>query len=123
MVSVKIPAEIRAYKSKLIFGLSVRQVISIAGALVICVPLGIYGRNFIPEDMLVWLIILIAVPFAAWGFLTIQDMKFEEWIKVMYRFLILPQKRVYEDTESNLFSHLHDELIEETVIEKRIEAG
>ena len=123
MVSVQIPAEIRAYKSKLIFGLSVRQVIAIAVALAICVPLGIFGHNYLSDDLLIWLIIMTSAPIAAWGFLSFQDMKFEEWVKVMLRYLFLPQKRVFEDTESNLFCHIHEDIIEEEIIEQRLENG
>lgn len=123
MVSVQIPAEIRAYKSKLIFGLSVRQVIAIAVALVICVPLGVFGRKIMSDDVLIWLIILISAPIGAWGFLSFQDMKFEEWAKVMLRYLFLPQKRVFEDTESNLFCHIREDIIEEKAIEQRLENG
>ena len=123
MVSVQIPADIRIYKSKLVWGLSIRQIISIAAALIICVPLGVYGRAYIPEDLLVWMIILIAMPFAAWGFLTIQDMRFEELVRVIYRYLFLPQRRIFEDTSSNLFCHLQEEMMEEKIIEQRIQNG
>ncbi len=123
MVKVPIPAEIRAYKSKLILGLSVRQIIAIAGALVIGVPLGVYGRGHIPDDILIWLVMFTVVPFAAWGFFTFHDMRFEQLVKVMLHFWLCPQKRVYEDTETNLFCRIHEEIIEEAVIAQRIESG
>ena len=123
MVKIPIPAEIRAYKSKLILGLSVRQIIAIAGALVIGVPLGVYGRGHIPADILIWLVMFTVVPFAAWGFFTFHDMRFEQLVKVMLNFWLRPQKRVYEDTETNLFCRIHEEIIEEAVIAQRIESG
>lgn len=123
MVKVPIPAEIRAYKSKLILGLSVRQIIAIAGALVIGVPLGVYGRGHIPDDILIWLVMFTVVPFAAWGFFTFHDMRFEQLVKVMLNYWLRPQKRVYEDTETNLFCRIHEEIIEEAVIAQRIENG
>ena len=123
MVKVPIPAEIRAYKSKLILGLSVRQIIAIAGALVIGVPLGVYGRGHIPDDILIWLVMFTVVPFAAWGFFTFHDMRFEQLVKVMLNYWLRPQKRVYEDTETNLFCRIHEEIIEEAVIAQRIESG
>ena len=123
MVKVPIPAEIRAYKSKLILGLSVRQIIAIAGALVIGVPLGVYRRGHIPDDILIWLVMFTVVPFAAWGFFTFHDMRFEQLVKVMLHFWLRPQKRVYEDTETNLFCRIHEEIIEEAVIAQRIESG
>ena len=47
MLSVKVPAEIQEYKSKLIFGLSARQFFSIAGAILVGVPIGVIGRGHI----------------------------------------------------------------------------
>ena len=123
MVKIPIPAEIRAYKSKLILGLSVRQIIAIAGALVIGVPLGVYGRGHIPDDILIWLVMFTVVPFAAWGFFTFHDMRFEQLVKVMLNYWLRPQKRVYEDTETNLFCRIHEEIIEEAAIAQRIESG
>ncbi len=123
MVKIPIPAEIRAYKSKLILGLSVRQIIAIAGALVIGVPLGVYGRGHIPDDILIWLVMFTVVPFAAWGFFTFHDMRFEQLVKVMLNYWLRPQKRVYEDTETNLFCRIHEDIIEEAVIAQRIESG
>ena len=123
MLRVPIPAEIRAYKSRLIFGLSARQFIAIAGALLVGVPVGVLGRGHIPNDILIWIVMLIVVPFAAWGFLTIQDMKFEEYIRVFFQFAFLPQIRVYEDTETNLFVQMQEEILEEHIIGQRLDAG
>ncbi|MCR5305471.1 MAG: PrgI family protein [Oscillospiraceae bacterium] len=113
----------RAYKSKLIFGLSVRQLAAIIGALAVGVPLGVFGRGHIPNDILIWLVMLVVVPFAGWGFLTIQDLRFEDYVRIFLRFVFLPQKRVYEDTETNLFVNLKEEILEKTIITQRREAG
>ena len=123
MIEVKIPAEIQEYKSKLIAGLSTRQVISIAGALAVTVPLGIIGRQYIPEDVLPWLIILAVVPFAGFGFLKFKDMQFEDFMKAFLSMSFLPQVRAYEDTQSNLFHSLHEELLSIDLIQQRIENG
>lgn len=123
MIEVKIPAEIQEYKSKLIFGLSTRQVISIVGALAIGVPLGVYGSGHIPADILPWLIILTVVPFAGYGFFTFKDMRFEEFMKVFLMMNFLPQKRVYEDTDVNLYSSLNEELIAENIVQQRVDSG
>lgn len=123
MIEVKIPAEIQEYKSKLFFGLSVRQIISIGGALAIGVPLGVLGSGHIPADLLLWLIILLVVPFVGWGFFTYKGMKFEEFIRVFFLFNIFPQIRVYEDTEANLFASFREEILEHDIIQQRIENG
>ena len=123
MIEKKIPAEVRAYKSKLVAGLSVRQVISLGVAILIGVPLGVFGRKFISTDILMWIIIIISAPILAWGFITFQDMPFEECMKWFLRFTFLPQKRVYEDTQYNLLMELRNDCLEEAIIQQRIENG
>ena len=123
MIEVKIPAEIQEYKSKLIAGLSTRQVISIAGALAVTVPLGVFGRHYIPADILPWLVILSVVPFAGFGFLKVKDMLFEDFMRAWLNMTFLPQVRAYEVTQSNLFHSLHEELLSIDLIQQRIENG
>ncbi len=123
MIEVKIPSEIRAYKSKLIAGLSVRQVISLSLAILVGVPLSVFGRRFISADILMWLIIFLSAPILAWGFLTFQDMNFEDYMKAFLSMTFLPQKRTYENTEYNLFVTLRNACLEEKIIAQRITAG
>ena len=123
MVEVKIPAEIKAYKSKLIAGLSVRQILAIGGALAICVLLGVFGYGHIDFDTLTWIIILIVAPFAGWGFMSFKDMKFEEFMKAFLEFNFFPQRRVYEDTDVNFFYDLQEEIISLDVTQQRIDNG
>jgi hypothetical protein len=123
MIEKKIPAEIRAYQSKLIAGLSVRQIISLTAASLIGVPLGIFGQKYISSDILMWLIILFSAPILAWGFLTFQDMRFEEYLTAILRFTFLPQKRVFENTDYNLCLALRKECLEEEIIEQRVASG
>lgn len=123
MIEVKIPSEIQEYKSKLIFGFSTRQIIAIAGALTVGVPIGVLGYEHISPDTLMWIIILIVVPFAGWGFFTFKGMPFEEFIKVFFMFNFFPQKRVYEDTDINIFCSLSEELISQDILQQRIDDG
>ena len=80
MIEVKIPAEIQDYKSKFIMGLSIRQFVSVAGAILVGGAIGVLGKDKISEDILPWLVMLSVVPFAGYGFFKIHDMKFEEFI-------------------------------------------
>lgn len=123
MIEVKIPAEIQDYKSKLVLGLSTRQIIAIAGALAIGVPLGVLGYGRISGDILPWLVIISVFPFAGWGFMTFKDMRFEIFMKVFLSMNFLPQRRVYEDTDVNIFHGIHEELIENDIINQHIENG
>jgi hypothetical protein len=123
MVEVKIPAEIRAYKSKVIAGLTARQIFAVGGALAVGVPLGVFGRNFIPPDILPWFVIVSVAPFAGWGFMTYKGMNFEEYLKALYNFYFLPQKRAYEDTGVNVFSFLKSEIVCSDITKQRVENG
>ena len=121
MIEVKIQAEIQEYKSKLVAGLSVRQIIAIGGALALGVPVGVFGYGRISNDILPWIIIMIVVPFAGYGFMNFKGMPFELFIKVMFSFNFLPQRRVYEDTDVNLFNALNEELLSMDIIQQRID--
>ena len=123
MLEVKVPSEIRAYKGKLVAGLSVRQVISVAGSLVVGVPLGVFGGKIIPPDILMWAVIITVAPIIAWGFAKFKGMRFEEAVNVLFKFFALPQKRVYEDTEVNYFSHVRTSLCVRDIVQQRIDNG
>ena len=97
--------------------------ISIGGALLFGVPLGVFGHGHIPADILPWLVILSVFPFVGYGFFTFKDMQFEEFMKVFLMFNFLPQRRVYEDTDMNLYSSLNEEIISEDIIRQRVAAG
>lgn len=123
MLEIKIPADIQSYKTKLMFGLTTRQIISIGAALGVGVPLAVYGKKIIPEDILSWLVIIVAAPIVAWGFFTYKDMKFEDYARAMLNFNLNPQKRVYEDTELNIFAAANEELNEIELTQQRIDSG
>jgi len=117
MIEVRIPADVQEYKSKLIFGLSLRQFLSIAGAMALAIPIAIFGKKFgLSEDSVVWAIILITVPFACYGFLKIKDMKFEEYFKHwLYNNVFGTRKRYYETGDIDLLQELQIKKIEETL--------
>lgn len=123
MIEVKIPKEIQEYKSKLVFGLTTRQIIAIIGALAVGVPLGVLGYGRISGDTLSWMVILSVVPFFGWGWFTFRDMRFEVFMKAFLSMSFLPQRRVYEDTDVNIFHSLREEIIENDIINQRIENG
>lgn len=97
MIAVRIPEEIRKYKEKIMFGLNARQLIATLLALFVCVPLYFYGRNYLTEDVLSWLIILIAVPLVAIGYFRFNGMPMEKFIVAWLKYEVLyPMKRVYK---------------------------
>ena len=120
MLIMKIPAEIQDYKSKLLFGLSVRQTFSIAAALLVGVPIGVCGRGHISEDVLPWLVILAVMPFFGFGFFQYKGMRFEEWLRAIVNMWFTPQVRVYEDA-GDIYGTLHEEIIAQLIAQQRTE--
>ena len=123
MVEVKMPSEIRAYKSKLIMGLSTRQFISLAATVVTIVPLGYYGRKILGDEITFWAIILLGAPIVGFGFFTFKDMKFEDFAKAFVSMYFFPQRRVYEDTEENIYCSFSEESIASDILQQRIDNG
>jgi hypothetical protein len=123
MLEIRLPSEIRDYKSKVFLGLTVRQIISIAGSLAVGVPLGVFGGEVIPADILMWVIILAVAPIVAWGFAKFKGMRFEEAVKILFKFFVFPQKRVYEDSEVNYFSEVKCTLSERELMRQRVFSG
>ncbi|MDD4146329.1 MAG: PrgI family protein [Clostridia bacterium] len=118
MIEVKIPKEIRTYKEKLFFGLNLRQTICAALAIAINVPLYIFVRPLIGNDLASWLIIITAVPLFLIGFFQYNGMPFEQFILCILRFqLLTPQKRKYK-TE-NLFAILMEAHQKKVELEKK----
>lgn len=113
MLEVKIPVEIHDYKSKVIAGLSLRQLIAIAGAMVTALPIGIFGNKFLSEDIVLWVVILVAAPWVLYGFKKFQGLKFEDYMRVLISQFFNSKKRVYEDTDESIFQELHISIIED----------
>ena len=97
MIEIRVPKEIKHYKSKLFFGMSVRQCVCFGAALGICVPLYVFGKKYISEEVVSWLVILIASPLMLMGFFTYNGMTFEVFAKEWLLFYFLNvQRRKYE---------------------------
>ncbi len=95
MIEIRIPKEIKNYREKLFFGLTLRQCICAGIALLICVPLYIWGHHFLPQEAISWIVVFIAVPLMLTGFFRYNDMAFEQFALEVIYFYFYPQKRVY----------------------------
>lgn len=76
-LDIKIFSEISDYHGK-VYGLTFRQLFFGILTIAIVVPLYIYGKKQIPEELLEWIIILIASPLLVIGFVPIQEMYAEK---------------------------------------------
>ena len=95
MIEIRIPKEIKNYREKLFFGLTLRQSICVAIALLVCVPIYIWGHHFLPQEAISWIVVFIAVPLMLTGFFRYNDMAFEQFALEVIHFYAYPQKRVY----------------------------
>lgn len=95
MIEIRIPKEIKNYREKFFFGLTVRQCICAAIALLLCVPLYIFGGKILPQELVAWLVLIVAAPLMLVGFFRYNDMTFEKFAAEWLYFNFSPQKRVY----------------------------
>lgn len=95
MIEIRIPKEIKNYREKFFFGLTVRQCICAAVALLLCVPLYIFGGKILPQELISWLVLIVAAPLMLVGFFKYNDMTFEKFAAEWLYFKFSLQKRVY----------------------------
>jgi hypothetical protein len=122
LIEIKIPKEIKEYHSKLFFGLNVRQCICSGIALAICVPLYVFGKKYISEDIVSWIVILIAVPLILIGFFQYNGMTFEVFAREWFDFNFGLQKRKYEYEPIFMeirHSYMAEDLSEEIALRKK----
>ncbi len=105
-MEVKINREIREYTESVFFGLSLRQ--CAFSALAILAAIGLYfllAPLNLGIEMLSWMCILGAAPFAALGFVTYHGMTAEQFIWAWVKSeLLTPKRLIY--TPQNLYHAL-----------------
>lgn len=116
-MEVKINKEIREYKEQVFFGLSLRQFIFSVCACAVAVLLYFLLKPLLGTEIVSWLCILGAVPFAAMGFVTYNGMTAEKlvwaWIKSE---ILMPKRLVFHST--NTYMELMKPTIERKYKEK-----
>ena len=118
MIEIRIPKEIKNYREKLFFGLTLRQSICTGAALIICVPLYIFGNKILPQEAVSWFVMLLATPIMMIGFFRYNDMTFEQFAVELLYHLFTPQKRVY--SYEPVFMELRNEYVSEEIqLEKK----
>lgn len=95
MIEIRIPKEIKNYREKLFFGLTLRQCICAAAALLICVPLYIFGSKYFSQEIISWIVMIIAAPLMLAGFFRYNDMNFEKFAVEWFYHHFSEQKREY----------------------------
>ena len=101
-MEVKINREIREYTESIFFGLSLRQSIFSALAVVVAVILGFVFRGRVNTEVLSWICVLGAAPFALMAFVTYHGMTAEQFAWAWLRSEIL-EPRFYYNTPQNIY--------------------
>lgn len=104
-----VPAEIKSFKEKFFFGLTVRQLVCGAGILALAIPTGVFGSKIMSQDTVGWLIILEVAPLAAIGWASYNDMPIEKIGKKALAYYFGIQKRKFKYTPPE--AAVHKELI------------
>ena len=93
-MEVKINKEIRNYTESVYFGLSLRQFFFSIMACVVAVILYFIFRPYFGIEILSWICIFGAIPFAALGFIKYNGMNAEEFIIAYIRNEFLTSKKL-----------------------------
>ena len=96
-IEVRIPKEIKEYKEKIIFGLNLRQLISVFVGGVICLGTYFLIKPIVGTDLASDIIIFEALPIFAFGFIKVRSFNFETYAKIFLKHKLTNNKRTYEN--------------------------
>ena len=122
-MQIKSNQEVRNYKEVIYFGMTVRQLVFSALAGVSALSIFFLCNGRLPMEMVSWLCILAAVPFAAFGFIRWHGMYMEDIIKVFIRSRFVVGHTVYfrpqNDNKALIVAYLKEKEREEANAAKR----
>ena len=100
-VEVRIPKEITEYQEKIMFGLSIRQLVCTVIAIVISVPSYIFLMNKIGQELTGYIVMIEIVPFIAIGYLKPKGLKFEKVLVIVLDFPRAAKSNLSFETNNN----------------------
>ena len=109
-MEVKINREIRNYTESMFFGLSMRQFVFSALAILVAVGLYFLLKPHFGTETVSWMCILGAAPFAALGFITYHGMTAEQFLWAWLRSELLEPKELRFEASSLYYEALKDKL-------------
>lgn len=110
-MEVKINREIRNYTESIYFGLTLRQFICSLCTCIVAVGLYFICSPFLNKEIVSWICILGAIPFAGVGFFKYNGMNLEDFIKSWLKSEILVPKELKFKTE-NIYYEMAKDIIE-----------
>jgi hypothetical protein len=111
IMEVKINREIRNYTESIYFGLTLRQFICSLCACIVAVGLYFICSPFLNKEIVSWICILGAIPFAGLGFFKYNGMNLENFIKSWLKSEILVPKDLKYKVE-NIYYEMTKDIIE-----------
>ena len=109
-MEVKINREIRNYTESMFFGLSMRQFIFSALAILVAVGLYFLLKPHFGTETVSWMCILGAASFAALGFITYHGMTAEQFLWAWLRSELLEPKELRFESSNLYYEALKDKL-------------
>lgn len=109
-MEVKINREIRNYTESMFFGLSMRQFIFSALAILVAVGLYFLLKPHFGTETVSWMCILGAAPFAALGLITYHGMTAEQFLWAWLRSELLEPKELRFESSNLYYEALKDKL-------------
>ena len=106
-MEIKVNREIRQYTEALFLGLSLRQLIFSALAILMAVGVYFLLQDTFSLETRSWLCILCAAPFGALGFVSYNGMTAEQLAVTIVKYLIAPKVLPYQ--AYNLYESLTEE--------------
>ena len=110
ILEVKTNREIRNYTESMFFGLSMRQFIFSALAILVAVGLYFLLKPHFGTETVSWMCILGAAPFAALGFITYHGMTAEQFLWAWLRSELLEPKELRFEASNLYYEALKDKL-------------
>ena len=96
-IEVRIPKEIKEYKEKIIFGLNLRQLISVLVGGIICLSTFFLIKPIVGVDLASDIIAIEAITIFAFGFIKVRSFNFETYAKIFLKHKLGKNKRTYEN--------------------------
>ena len=129
-MEININKDIREYTEGVFFGLNLRQLICSGLAVASAVAVYFGARGTVANDMITYLCIAVAVPFAAIGFIKYNGMPMEKifvaWFKdnfICPRRLTIKSNNIYKEALKGYFAKKEKEAINAQEHTDTIEAG
>lgn len=95
MFEVRFPKDVRKYKEKILLGLTLRQLVFGGLAIVVSVPIYIFGRKVIPEDIIAFVAMILGGGLFFVGYGNFDGLTVDKYIRTFWKANITNPKKRY----------------------------